>query len=442
MDVVGDPLTHVAGLDDLVIAPRIHQLSDIIPQAASVMRNEADSYYFVRQAWPYLTRTTSPDWTLRDAPDLPTLETLGAARYKPKNPNFIANGKRCLVRLPHTGKNFLYQAWIQNKPAPLVYVSPGIGSNRMSGNVMVLAEELYSLGFSVVTTSGIFHPHFMETASSSSMPGNPISDRADLLATLTAIDAAIQEKYPAGITKRILAGFSLGGFTALQLAGTESDHASGSVRFDHYLSIQSPVDLQQAYHTLDRYYAVLASWPEAERARRFDNTLHKIAALIDQRPPVAAPPFSGDESKLLVGYAFRSVLRDLLYSIHKRTPSELVPTPVSAWRREGFYRELMEFSFDDYLHKWLEPELLKNGLSKQSFFQATSLRPLERALRENPRVHVMGNRNDFLINSKDVQWMSSTFGERASWLPSGGHLGNLGDPQFFKSLSAAMEKMK
>lgn len=442
MDVAGDPLTHVAGLDEVVIAPRIHQLSEIIPQVASVMRNEADSYHFVRQAWPYLSRTTSPDWTLRGAPDLSTLETLGAARYKPKNPNFISSGKRCLVRLPHTGKDYLYQAWMQKKSAPLVYVSPGIGSNRLSGNVMVLAEELYKLGYSVVTTSGIFHPHFMETASSSPMPGNPVNDRSDLLATLTAIDAALQKKYPAGITKRILAGFSLGGFTALQLAGTEADHAVGSVRFDHYLSIQSPVDLQQAYRTLDQYFAVLASWPEAERARRFDNALHKIAALIEQRPAAGGPPFSGDESKLLVGYAFRSVLRDMLYSIHKRTPSELVSAPASEWRRESIYRELMKFSFDDYLHQWLEPELSNNGQSKQSFLQATSLRSLEPTLRKNPRVHVMGNRNDFLINSKDVQWIDSTFGDRATWLPTGGHLGNLGDVPFFKNLSAVMEKMK
>ena len=37
----------------------------------------------------------------------------------------------------------------------------------------------------------------------------------------------------------------------------------GSVRFDHYLAIQTPVDLRQAYRTLDEFYAVPASWTEA-----------------------------------------------------------------------------------------------------------------------------------------------------------------------------------
>lgn len=442
MDVVGDPLTYVSGLEFALIAPRVHQLSDIIPQAASVMRTEADSYDLVRQAWPYLSRTTPPDWTPRGAPDLATMETLAAARYKPNDPWFVSSGKRHLVRLPHTGKDFPYQAWMQKQPAPLVFLSPGIGSHRMSGNVMVLAEAIYNMGFSVVTISGMFHPEFMERASSSSMPGNPVTDRADLLATFTAIDASIHRKYRGSATKRVLAGFSLGGFSALQLAATEADHAPGSVRFDHYLAIQAPADLRQAYRTLDQFYAAPASWPQTERIQRLDNTFHKLAALIDQRPPEGLLPFDAGESQLLVGFAFRVVLRDALYSIHRRTPSNLVSVPTSTWRRESSYRELMNFSFDNYLNQWLAPEELEKGVGEKCLFHATTLRSMERALSANRRVHVMGNRNDFLISSQDIRWMSATFGDRAVWLPSGGHLGNLGDPQFFEVLGGVMEKMR
>lgn len=441
LDVVGDPVTYVAGLEFALIAPRVHQLSDIIPQAASVMRVESDSYDLVRQAWPYLSRTTPPDWTLRGAPDLSTMETLAAARYKPNDPSFVFRGNRHLIRLPHTGKNFPYQVWMQKHPSPLVFLSPGIGSHRMSGNVLVLAEAMFERGFSVVTISGIFHPEFMECASALSIPGNPVSDRANLLAAFTEIDASIHRKYRGRVTNRVLAGFSLGGFSTLQLAATEADHAPGSVRFDHYLAIQTPVDLRQAYRTLDGFYSVPATWPEAERTRRVDHTFHKAAALIDQRPPEGVLPFDAEESQLLVGFAFRVVLRDALYSIHRRTPSDLVSAPTSSWRREKSYEEFMNFSFDDYLNRWLAPQELERGVSVQRLFDATTLRDMERSLRANDRIHVIGNRNDFLISAQDAGWMTATFGHRAHWLPSGGHLGNLGDPRFFEVLGNVMEPM-
>jgi hypothetical protein len=186
---------------------------------------------------------------------------------------------------------------------------------------------------------------------------------------------------------------------------------------------------------------VPASWPEAERARRVDNTFHKAAALIDQRPPEGVPPFDADESQLLVGFAFRVVLRDALYSIHRRTPSDLVSAPTSSWRREKSYEEFMNFSFDDYLNRWLAPQEVERGVSVQLLFDATTLKAMERSLRTNDRVRVIGNRNDFLITPQDALWMTSTFGNRAHWLPSGGHLGNLGDPRFFEVLGKVMEPM-
>lgn len=441
MDVVGDPITYVSNLESALIASRVHQLSDIIPPVASIMRTESDSYELVRQAWPYLSRPTSPDWTARGAPDFATTETLAAARYKPNDPWFAASGKRHLVRLSHTGKELPYQAWMQKQPAPLVFLSPGIGSHRMSGNTMVLAEAIFNMGFSVATISGIFHPEFMECASSSSMPGNPVTDRTDLLATFTAINALVDNKHPGHVTKRILVGFSLGGFSALQLAATESAHAPESVQFDHYLAIQPPIDLRQAYRTLDKFYAVPASWPEAVRAQRLDNTLHKVAALIDQYPPEGLPPFSSDESQLLVGFVFRTVMRDTLYSIHRRTPSDLISTPASTWRRQDTYRELMNFGFDDYLKYWLVPQQQEKGVSEKQLQNSTSLRSMRRSLSANHHVHVMSNRNDFLISLKDMRWMESTFGNRAVWLPTGGHLGNLDDPQFLKVLGSLMENM-
>jgi dienelactone hydrolase len=442
MDVAADPATYVSGLEPVAYATRMHQLSEITAQAAGVMRTEPDSYNLVRQAWPFLARTTPPDWTTHGAPDVATLETLAAARYKTRDPLFEKRGVKHVVKLAHTGRNFPYKAWMQRRPAPLVFLSPGIGSHRTSGNVLVLAEAMHSMGFSVVTISGAFHPEFMQRASTAMMPGNPVRDRADLLATLTAIDASVQRKYRGRVTGRVLAGFSLGGFCALQLAATEAEHAPGSVKFDHFLAIQCPVDLRQAYRTLDDYYEVPATWAAADRARRIDNTFHKVAAMIQGQAPAGAPPFDGDESKLLVGFSFRVVLRDTLYNIHERAPSQLVSTPASHWRREALYGELMGFSFDDYFNQWLAPEERKNGVSANGLLKNITLRSMQGSLRANDRVRVVCNRNDFLLTDGDMRWIDSTFGKRVTWLPNGGHLGNLGDPGFLQTLGTVMESMR
>jgi hypothetical protein len=41
-----------------------------------------------------------------------------------------------------------------------------------------------------------------------------------------------------------------------------------------------------------------------------------------------------------------------------------------------------------------------------------------------------------------MQWINATFGDRAIWMPSGGHLGNFGDPQFLKVLGGVMNEIR
>lgn len=435
MDVAADPATYVDALRPVVYATRMHHVSEVTSQAAPLMRTEADSYALIRQAWPYLSRTTTPDWTLRSAPDMSTLESLNAARHGPKDPRFLRSGKKHFVRIAQAGRDLPYNAWIQNDAAPLVFLTPGIGSHRESNNTLAMAEAFHSMGFSVVTMSGIFHPEFMERGAAAPMPGNPLRDRADVLAVCTAIDGDLRRKYRRHeITSRVLAGFSLGGFTALQLATTEAQHAPGSVRFDHYLAIQSPVDLKASYQLLDGFFEIPASWPADEHDARMDLIFHKATATINGQLPPGVPPFDADESRTLVGYGFRTVLRDTTYSIHARNPHPQVMATPSRFRREAVYQELMGISFEDYFNQWLSPTERKNGFDERVLMGKISLRSMESALRSNPRVSFIGNRNDFLLSADDIRWLSATLGPRASWLPTGGHLGNIGDPAFLEML--------
>lgn len=443
MDIAADPANYVDALRPVAYATRMDQVSEITNRSGSFIRTEPDSYELIRRAWPYLNRTTKPDWTLRSTPDLSTLQTLGAASMGPRDPRFRVRGKKHYVRIARTGRDLPYNAWIQREPAPMVFLNPGIGSHRESKNTLALAEAFHSMGYSVVTMSGIFHPEFMERGATAPMPGNPLRDRADVLAACTAIDADVRRKYRRHeVTSRVLAGFSLGGFTTLQLAATEERHAPGSVRFDHYLAIQSPVDLKESYETLDRFFATPSGWREEVREDRLDLMFHKTAAIVEGQLPPGTVPFGADESRTLVGYAFRTVLRDALYSIHSRNPSPNVSASPSWLRRDAIYQELMATCFDDYYSQWLIPTENGNGTSEETLQIETTLRSMERGLRANERVFFLGNRNDFLLDDSDIRWLSATMGNRATWLPTGGHLGNIGDPAFRGALETVCGRLQ
>jgi len=436
MDIAAEPSSYIGAIRPVAYATRLHQGSEIIKSSAPIMRTQPDSYDFAQQAWPYMSRISPPDWTVRGAPDLPTLETLGAVGQGPQDPRFLHRGKRHFVRMAQTGRDLPYNAWIRETPAPLVFLTPGVGSHRESGNTLAIAEAFHDMGFSVVTISGIFHPEFMERAAAAPMPGNPIRDRADVLAACTAINADLARKYrKADFTGRIMAGMSLGGFTAMQLAATEERHAPGSVRFDHYLAMHAPVNLQSAYEKIDGFFSAPQQWPVDQREARLDNLFHKAAGIINGQLPEGVPPFDGDETKTLIGYAFRLSLRDSLFSIHARNPQPHVSARASRFRRDEVYRELMTVSFDDYFSQWLKPVENANGTSDQVLFRKISLNSMETTLARSPKVTFIGNSNDFLLNPDDIRWINRTFGHRAYWLPNGGHMGNIGSPAFREILT-------
>lgn len=442
LEIAAEPSNYIPDLAAVGHVTRFHRVSEMARPAADIFRAEPDSYSLVRDAWPYLSRSTPPDWTAKGPPDPATLQTLSAAMAHLKDPLFANRAKERHARIPLTKRHLPYSLWLQDHPAPLVFLSPGVGSHRLSANSLMVAEAFYRMGCSVASISGVFHPEFMERASSAPMPGNSLQDRADLLAAWTAIDDSINREDRGRTTSRVLAGFSLGGFMTLQLAATESTHPAGSLRFDRYVAIQTPVDLRHAYKTLDDFADAPARWPAAERDSRIDHTFHKALAMLNGGPPAGVAPFDAEESRFLVGYAFRRVLRDAIFSLQRNGKCGGLDCQTSLWRREETYNKLMQIRYDEYYHNWLRPAERKLGISDTVLARATDLKSLETALRSQNRVRLIENRNDFLLSTDDKSWIDRTFGRRAVWLPGGGHLGNLDDPALHEAIARAVDLRK
>ena len=418
--------------------------SDKTEEARRLTQAESDSYELVKYAWTYATKDQQPDWRVKGPIDKSTLQTLGAVRITYQDPDFLSQGKEINVRIPTTGRKLKFNYWLQSGTAPLVYISPGLSSHRLSLTTLSVAEHLHRNGFSVVTTTSVFHPEFMENASSAALPVYPPVDSHDLLVAMTAADRCLSAKYPGRFGKRALVGLSMGGFLTLRLAADEHHTAADLLHFDRYLAINAPVDLIYGGLCVDAFQNAPMAWPASERQWLVNNTLHK-ATMSGALTPSANTvlPFGEIESKYLIGLTFRITLRDIIYSSQMRNNMGVLKTPLSAWRRDSCYREIMEISYKNYFRNFAVPYYQKQGIGINTILREGNLRAQESELRRQPKARVMTNRNDFLLPPKDLSWLESTFtSSKLTIFPDGGHLGNLGSPTVQNAITQALSGLK
>jgi hypothetical protein len=71
------------------------------------------------------------------------------------------------------------------------------------------------------------------------------------------------------------------------------------------------------------------------------------------------------------------------------------------------------------------------------------LRTYESSLRNNPKIRIIVNENDFLLAAEDLEWLRGTFGaDRLTVFPRGGHLGNLSNPEVQKKFLEAVSDLR
>ena len=426
-----EPSSYYAPLAIASGVTTLNELSDQTEPIVQVFEVEPDAYAVSKYFWTYAGKQYAPNWETDGTTHPATLETLTAAFIRTDDPEFAIRAKERSVRLSSTGKKAKFNFWLQKGAAPLVFVAPGIGSHRLSANTLAIAENLYQNGYSVVTTVGIFHPEFMEKASTVALPAYPPIDSKDLLVYLTEINQSLEKKYPGRFTQRALVGFSLGGFQSLYLAAKEKGADSGLLRFDRYVAVNPPVNLLHGDKALDAYFDAANDWPADQRQFKINNSIHKVAALTTLPPEkLRNPPIDATESKYLVGLAFRIVLRDAIWSSQYRNNLGVIQTPLNKWRRDAAYDEILNYSFQDYFKLFAKPYFADKGITSADFKRETNLRSYQGNLRSNPKVRIITNRNDFLLESGDISWLQSTFGSsRLKLFATGGHTGNLAFPQ-------------
>ena len=351
-----EALTYVSPYTYISYGILYNNLSDTVNDYVRVAQSEMDAYSELQYAWTFVRENRVADFQVKGKPDPASLETLESVFFTFQNPEFPGRGKTRSVLIPATGRKLKFTFWLQPKKAPVVYIVPGLGSHRLAASALALAELVYQKGFSAVCVSSTFNFEFMEHASTADVPAYMPVDVHDLHVALTEIDHRLEKLYPERLGPKALMGYSMGAFESLFVAATESTNEAPLIKFDRYVAINSPVRLLYGISKLDEYFQAPLAWPAGERAANIENTFLKVAALSkNSLTPQTSLPFSGIESKFLIGMTFRFILRDAIFSSQQRNNQGVLEHPIRKLRRAPVYREILQYSYQDYLQKFLIP---------------------------------------------------------------------------------------
>jgi pimeloyl-ACP methyl ester carboxylesterase len=115
-------------------------------------------------------------------------------------------------------------------------------------------------------------------------------------------------------------------------------------------------------------------------------------------------------------------------------------------RRTAAYQEILQYSYQDYVQKFLIPYYGTRGVElsgPDTLAKASSLRTYAAGLQANPDIRLLVNRDDFLLSPEDLAWLKATFApDQLTVFEQGGHLGNLSHPAVQKAIADALDGLR
>ena len=134
-----------------------------------------------------------------------------------------------------------------------------------------------------------------------------------------------------------------------------------------------------------------------------------------------------------IGVSFRLTLQSVIYNSQKRHDLGVLQTKRGWFRRSAAYEEIFDYSFMEYFYAFVLPYYLERDpriTGSDRMLELNDLRSIGAALRQNGKIRHFANRNDFLVEKEDMEWLTDTLGEEnIHFFPTGGHLGGLYKPE-------------
>jgi hypothetical protein len=138
-----------------------------------------------------------------------------------------------------------------------------------------------------------------------------------------------------------------------------------------------------------------------------------------------------EELAALVGVSFRISSASLVFTSDVMTDYGYVKPKGLELDR---YADLTEYNevlsrlgFTDYYHEFFYPFYKHENpnLTRDQFIATASLTEIADYLRNSPKISVMHNQDDIILEPGEIDFFNEVFGDRATIYPTGGHCGNM-----------------
>ena len=248
----------------------------------------------------------------------------------------------------------------------------------------------------------------------------------------------LKNRYDLRITKIDFMGLSLGGLEGAFLSIIEADQKK--IGIEKYLLVNPPIDLAYAVNKLDEWTALGNKFGRDKS----QEIVSKAIAIVDSfsgekqdNPEIfdqfikKFATFTKEEIQFLAAQSLQSQLPELIYATQAIDDQKILSAPKNEMRKR--LEEAKGLTLTDYNEKiglplWRQ-QTAEPQANLESFIERGSLTHILDRLRGNPKVHIMHNADDILINRKSIEELKETLHDQVILYPYGGHLGNLWYPE-------------
>ncbi len=240
-----------------------NEQADLVVPYKRFVRSTYDPYHLARLLWTLDREKRVARYRPKpaDTAAVQTLEIAFLSVHDPEFPSELCQG----TVTGAGGRELPYSYRLQPGPAPIVYLLPGLGSHRLDGSSLALAEMAWDRGFSVAIVSSAMNWEFIALGANVPLPGYTPADVEDVHFVLDAVHRDLEARHPGRLKQRVLMGYSLGAYHALFIAAAERA-GSPLVGFDRYVTLDAPVQLLTGMRKVDAFYdAQLRSRPRSVR---------------------------------------------------------------------------------------------------------------------------------------------------------------------------------